>query len=99
MFGCAEHIPRFKDEFPELEKIDREELANRFRRLKMDFYYEKKEPVTLITRLSLPFALITMLMMILFLPINFILSGQWGYKLGKKNVIYNWFKSLRLLNL
>jgi len=36
------YIPRFKEEFPELNKVSTEELCDRFIRLKLDFFHEKK---------------------------------------------------------
>lgn len=96
--GYANHIPnfKFKEIFPELSKIDNEELCSRFQKLNMEFYYEKKEPVILWIRLTLPFALILIVLMFLCLPINFMFTGHWGYKLGKNNYVFNWFKSLNL---
>ena len=94
--GYLNYIPRFEEEFPELSKLDREELAKRFRRLNLEFYYEKQKPVKFWVRLTLPFALITYLIMFFSLPLNFIISGQWGYSFNKKNFILNWLRSLRL---
>ena len=94
--GYANYMPRFKKVFPELSKLSSEEMANRLIELKMDFYYEEKKPVSFWTRLTLPFALITMLLMLLGLPITFLITGKWGYSLGEKNRLLNWFRSLRL---
>ena len=93
----ANYIPRFKEVFPELSKIDSEDLADRFIDLNIDFFYEDKAPVIWWIRLTLPFALIMMLLMFLFLPINFILFGKWGYGYSENNRVLNWFKSLRLV--
>lgn len=92
----ANYIPNFKKVFPELSKIDSEEMCNRFIELKMDFYYEEKKPVNICTRLTLPFALLTMIIMIIGLPIAFLITGNWGYPLNEKNRLLNWFRSLRL---
>ena len=92
----ANHIPNFKKVFPELSKIDREELCDRFIDLKMDFYYEEEIPVSFWMRLTLPFAIVTMLLMFIGLPIAFLITGKWGYSLTEKNYLLNWLKSLRL---
>lgn len=92
----AHHIPNFKKVFPEPAKLDNEELCNRFIDLNIEFYYEEKTPINFWTRLTLPFALIIMILMFISLPLTFIVTGQWGYSLGSKNRLYNWFKSLRL---
>jgi hypothetical protein len=94
--GYLNYIPRFREEFPELSKLDSEELAQRFRRLNLEFYYEKQKPVKFWVRLTLPFALITYLIMFFSLPLNFIISGEWGYSFNEKNFILNWLRSLRL---
>ena len=91
------YIPRFRELFPELKNVNTEDLADRFIDLNLDFYYEEKVPVSWWIRLTLPFALIMMLLMFLFLPINFILIGNWGYGYSEKNRVLNWFKSLRLI--
>ena len=95
--GYANYMPNFKKVFPELSKISSEELCDRFIKLKMTFYYEEKAPVSFWMRLTLPFALITWLLMFIGLPVVFLVIGKWGYSLGKKNHIYNWFKALKLV--
>jgi hypothetical protein len=93
----ANYIPNFIKVFPELSKLSSEELRDRFVELNLDFYYEKRVPVKTWMRLTLPFAIIFMFLMLIFTPVNFMITGQWGYSLGEKNRILNWFKSLRLL--
>lgn len=90
------YIPRFKEVFPELNKISSEDMADRMIELNLDFYTETKTPVSVWMRLTLPFALIFMLIMLIGMPFNFFLTGKWGYSLGKKNRVYNWFKALKL---
>jgi hypothetical protein len=93
----ANYIPKFRETFPELSKVDSEELANRFIDLGLDFYTEIKTPVKLLTRLTFPFALTIILLMFAFIPIHFIITGNWGYSISKSNPrLLNWFRSLRL---
>jgi len=94
--GYANYMPKFKEVFPELKNVDSEELCDRFIDLKMEFYYEEKTKVPFWMRLTLPFALLLMITMLLATPINFIFTGEWGYSLGDKNIILNWFRALRL---
>ncbi|MFD2921999.1 hypothetical protein ACFS6H_19925 [Terrimonas rubra] len=96
-FGYANYIPKFKETFPELSKVDGEELCERFIKLKMNFYYEEETPVKPWIRITLPFALISMIIMIICLPVCFLVTGKWSYPLGKKSIILNWFRSLRLI--
>lgn len=95
--GYASYIPNFNKVFPELSAIDSEEMMRRFRELGIEFYTEKKTPVPAWMRLTLPFALITMLLMLVALPIVFLITGKWGYALGDKNVILNWYRALSLI--
>lgn len=90
------HIPKFRETFPELNKVDSEEMCDRWVSLGIEFYTEKTVPVPAWIRITLPLALITMLVMLLATPIMFMFTGYWGYKLGEKNRILNWFRALRL---
>lgn len=93
-----DYIPRFKEVFPELKNVSREELCDRWIDLGVDFYTQKQTKVPFWIRITLPFAILLFILMIIFSPINFMLKGSWGYDLGKnENRIYNWFKSLSLL--
>lgn len=94
--GYANNVSNFKGVFPELSHLNSEEMCNRFTRLKADFYYEDLAPVSFWTRLTLPFALISLIIMFIGLPINFLINGEWGYSLKTSNKVLNWFKSLRL---
>ena len=88
---------KFREVFPELKNISTEEMVDRLIDLKFDFYSEEKDEVKFWIRLTLPFALLTFVLMFLFMPVNFMIRGEWGYNIDKKNRIYNWFKSLRLI--
>lgn len=90
------YIPKFRETFPELNEVSSEEMCDRWISLGIDFYAEEKAPVNFWMRLTLPFALIAMLLMIVGLPITFFITGNWGYTLGDKNSLLNWFRALRL---
>lgn len=94
--GYLNYIPRFSETFPELKKLDNEELCRRFQQLNIDFYSEEKVPVRVWMRLTFPFAILLMIAMLLGLPICFLLTGSWNYPLGEKNVILNWFRELKI---
>lgn len=89
-------MPNFYKTFPELKKVSSEEMADRFIKLGLDYYTETKEPVKWWIRFTLPFALVTLVLMFIGLPLGFLITGKWGYGLGDNNVIYNWLKQLRL---
>lgn len=94
--GYANYIPNFKEVFPELSKVSDEKLCERFIELNMEFYYEEKAPVKIWMRLTLPFAIATILLMLVGLPVTFLITGKWGYSLGQKNRLLNWLRALRL---
>lgn len=89
---------RFMEQFPELSRVGREELDSKFTNLGLDFYAEEEVPVTTLTRLTLPFAVILYALMFIFIPIKFLITGTWRYSLNKSNPrILNWFRSLGLM--
>jgi hypothetical protein len=90
------YIPKFRETFPELNKVSSEEMCDRWISLGIDFYTEEKVEVSIWMRLTLPFALTLMLLMIIALPVVFIVTGKWNYSLGGNNRILNWFRALRL---
>lgn len=94
--GFAHNIPNFRKSFPELSKVNDEELCDRFIDLNMEFYCEEKVPVSFWLRLSLPFAIVVAVLLFVGLPFNFLVTGKWGYSLGEKNYILNWFRALGL---
>ena len=95
-YGHSNYIPRLKETFPELSKVDSEELADRWDSLGLDFSGEEKKAVSFWRRLTLPLGIIVLVLLFIGLPINFMITGHWGYSLGKKNYILNWLRSLRL---
>ena len=78
------YIPKFRETFPELNKVSGEEMCDRWISLGIDFYTEKKTPVKPWLRFTLPFAIILMVLMLIALPFVFIITGKWNYTLGKK---------------
>lgn len=95
--GYANHIPRFKEVFPELKHISSEEMCDRLIDLNTEFYYEEQATISPWVRLTLPLAMLVWALMFISLPLVFVVTGKWGYSLGDKNYIYNWLKSLRLI--
>lgn len=91
------YIPKFRETFPELNKVSSEEMRDRWISLGIDFYTEEKNEVNGWIRITLPFALILMTLMLVGLPFNFIITGKWYYGNGEKSRILNWFRQLRLV--
>jgi hypothetical protein len=90
------YIPKFREIFPELNKVSSEEMSDRWAKLGIDFYTEEKSTVKTWVRFTLPFALLLMILMFVLLPIVFIIRGEWNYPLSEKSRVYNWFRSLKL---
>ena len=92
--GCYD----LKKPFPELKVYRNEEITQKFRELGWRFYTQSKPPVPKWIRITLPFALILMLLMVIFSPIKFMITGRWNYSLEESNIkTYNWLKALKLL--
>lgn len=79
---------RFGDSIEQMKLIDDKSI---------DFYTEEQTPVKPLIRLTLPFAIILMILMLICSPILFIITGNWKYPLTKDNRILNWFRSLKLI--
>ncbi len=90
------HIPRFREIFPELKNVSDEEMCNRWISLGINFYTQEKTEVKWYLRLTLPFAIALLLLMFVSLPVNFLITGYWGYSFSKNNRIYNWLTALKL---
>jgi len=92
-----DYIPKFRETFPELNRVSSEEMCDRWRSLGIDFYTEEKTDVKWWIRLTLPFAIILFILMLIGLPFVFIITGKWSYSNSEKSRILNWFRQLRLV--
>ena len=82
----------FFEKFPELKHLTQHEIYDRFVDLDLDLYYiHRRNSVSPLIRLTLPFAIVLMIIMFLYLPINFLFTGYWGYRVSEKSIIRNWF--------
>ena len=93
----SNYIPKFREIFPELNKVSSDDLRAKWIELGVDFYTDKKTPVKTWMRFTLPFAITLMILMIIGIPFCFLITGTWAYPLGEKNRILNWFRSMQLL--
>ena len=94
--GYGNYIPNFDKIFPELNKVSSVEMCKRWQKLGVDFYTEILTPVKPFVRITLPFAILLLLIMIIGMPILFLITGSWKYPLSDKSKIYNWFRELKL---
>ena len=92
--GYTHYIPKFMETFPELKNISSEEMADRFRKLNIEFYTTESKPVPLLVRLTMPFAFITLIAMLITAPIHFFITGEWKYKLKTNGKLMNWFNAV-----
>ena len=76
---------------PELKKCSAEEIENNLRGSDMEFFYSEKIKTPLMIRITLPIALIVVLLLVLGMPLNYIICGKWGYKW---EWLSNWLRSL-----
>ena len=77
--GYINYIPKFKETFPELKNVSGEDMADRFRKLGVEFYTTERKPVSLLVRFTMPFAFIT---------------GKWRYDLENNIKLLNWFDAV-----
>ena len=80
-----------KKAIPELKNCDAEQIESHLRGTNLMFYKAEKVSTSLAVRLTLPFAFILMVILFACSPINYIISGHWGY-----NWLWlsNWLKQL-----
>ena len=69
--GYMNYVPNFQETFPELKNLTREELADRFMSLGIEFYTAERKPVPILIRLTMPFAFVTVAIMVLFMPLHY----------------------------
>ena len=91
------YIPKFRETFPELNKVSREELCNRWIALGIEFYTEEEKEINSWIRITLPLALIVWVLMFVSLPFKYMATGVWGYNIGNKGFVYNWFAALQMI--
>lgn len=81
--------------FPEeLKRLRNDEIESRVNGSNLIFLKKEKKTVHPLMRLTLPFAGITMLILFIGLPINFIFTGKWGYRW---NWLGNWLTALKIV--
>lgn len=83
-----------KEILPDIKNIyNTEDIESHLRGSNLEFYEVDEKVPSLLVRLTLPFALVFIVLGFLYLPIQYITKGRWGYKSLK---IKNWFNSLGL---
>ena len=92
--GYMNYVPKFQEVFPELNHISSEELADRFRELGIEFYTTERKPVSPFVRLTMPFAFIVGVILILSIPIHYFITGRWKYSLKSNTKLMNWFEAV-----
>lgn len=92
--GYMNYVPNFQETFPELKNLTREELADRFESLGVEFYTAERKPVPILIRLTMPFAFVTFVIMVLFMPLHYFITGHWHYSLKDNSKLMNWFDAV-----
>lgn len=94
--GYMNYVPKFQETFPELKHLTREELADRFSSLGIEFYTTERKPVPILIRLTMPFAFVTVAIMVLFMPLHYLITGRWHYCLKDNCKLFNWLSAIGL---
>lgn len=92
--GYMNYVPKFQETFPELKNLTREELADRFNSLGIEFYTTERKPVPILIRFTMPFAFVTFVIMVFFMPLHYLITGHWHYSLKDNSKLMNWFSSV-----
>lgn len=94
----SKFLREIKNQFPELKNLSSETMCDRLDQLGIDVYYEQKgnRAPSVIVRLTLPFAIITFVLLLLLKPVNYLITGNWYYNMRYFAPIVNWLISLGL---
>ena len=85
---------RLKEYIPELEKVLASDIQDSLRGSGLIFYEEKKKSKPSWIRFTLPFALITIVILFIIHPIKYMITNQWGWE--NSFFLFKWFEKLRL---
>ncbi len=80
-----------KKYLPQLKGVPADDIVDNLRGSGLGVVSQESKPKPFWVRLSLPFGLILLLLLLVTLPIKFMFTGTWGYKL---EWLSNWFKAL-----
>lgn len=80
-----------KKRIPELKNCDADIITSQLRGSKLQFYEQERIATPIWKRLTLPLGLIVMLALLILTPINYIVTGKWGYKWAW---LTNWLRAL-----
>jgi len=93
-FGSMNYIPDFDKIFPELKDLSREELYRRFSQSNIKFFMVHNKKVPSLLRLTMPLAIILILIMFIMMPINYFVTGSFRYDTDKYIKVWNWFEAI-----
>lgn len=80
-----------KKRLPWLKSVDIDEITDHLRGSGLGFVKEESVKTPYWMRLTLPFGLIFILLLLITSPIKYMVTGTWGYKV---QWIANWLKAL-----
>jgi len=80
-----------RDAFPELKNLSVDDITDSLSTNDIVILQETRKPVPLLVRLTFPFGVVALLLLIITLPLKFMITGSWHYKWMGLN---NWFKAL-----
>lgn len=95
-FGSMNTIPDFDKIFPELKNLSRDELYRRFSKSNIEFFMVHKKKVPALLRLTMPLAILLILIMFIMMPINYFATGSFRYDTDKYIKVWNWFEAIGL---
>jgi hypothetical protein len=80
-----------KKYLPQLDGVETDRIVDHLRGSGLGIVSQRSKPKPFYIRLTLPFGLIFILLLVITLPIKFMITGTWNYE---KQWMSNWFKAL-----
>lgn len=78
-----------KRSIPELKHVSTETIEYAVR--KYTFLSQEKTKAAWWIRLTLPLAIVAWILLFIYLPVNYVIKGEWGYS---NTWVENWFRQL-----
>lgn len=69
---------QLRKHLPQLQGVSAEDIADSLRGSGLGIVVQKSKPIPFWVRLTLPFGLIFILLLLVTLPIKFMITGTWG---------------------
>lgn len=80
-----------KNRIPELSNIDTDDIVDNLRGSGIAVVKKQLNNTPPLLRLTLPFAIVVIILLLVFSPVKFMITGDWGYRW---RWMENWFRAV-----